>query len=993
MDNSLSGSLKSSVRSLPPLESGGAVARNGMGFQDHVAAGFCIRMLSDEKLREVWCERQDDITLIWADPAVPGGERVEFVQVKSNQTFDRWTVARLCSRSDGKSILDRLLDNDRASQPASFRMVTAVPVEPVLQVLTREASAAYAASDTRKDEIEALQSKLADLAKDYRSPNGHDCRFWVEHAKWDFVGPTDAVHNANVRALGKELGSASHEELEDLYKKLLDKVWQAACADWRVKEKRILRDELMTWMKGEDPRIKADLHEYFRRLRDETGLLSVRGLKVETGRAHSLPIQDFYIPLSTRSMRASSESVHDGGEAVPLEEGLKKPRLLIQGEAGSGKSTFLKRIAWELASRRLLGGADTNPGKPLSLPDQLQGSVVVFPIFIRIADLEQHVNQCMERREANGAPTIRDHSGWLAHFLHRTQGLPESYFLARLREANTLVMLDGLDEAPTEDRRRQICVVIEKAAREFQRARFAITTRPGSSVLPDGFYYWCSVDPLSPEATNIFLDSWNRLLFDGKDTAEARKHRAGLAHALAAKSEIRKMALNPLMLTALAVLYWNDKQLPEQRAELYESILAWLATARDRETEGSRVSADECLDRLGCLAFGMQCAKGGRMTAVEKGGAAEFLQALVPRKKEAIAFLEREEVDSGIIVSASAEIRYAHLTFQEFLAARELAGFSDEDQFRTILNGERLYQMEWREVIRLWAGLLLVKQGKRKVDGLIARILREAGDGLANHAKCVALLSAIAKDLAPRKYRIVDDAYDQMKASIYSLFEDVAENDRIDLPTRVAAAEALGEEHPKLRLPADEEYWVPLPHAGFSMGRFPVTVWEFGRFVAETGNEPRKWEEQQAHPRRPAVHVDWNQARAYCDWLSRRSAGAAVVRLPTSEEWELAAAGTEGREYPWGSKPEPNPRLANYDVTRIVAPTPVGLFPKGNTPEGLCDMAGNVSEWTASEDVYGKIARGGSFGDYAKLLRCSFRINLDQRDNGYDFLGFRVIRE
>ena len=53
-----------SIRDLPPLETGGTEARQGIGLQDHVAAGFCILMITAADLAEVWCERHDDITLV-----------------------------------------------------------------------------------------------------------------------------------------------------------------------------------------------------------------------------------------------------------------------------------------------------------------------------------------------------------------------------------------------------------------------------------------------------------------------------------------------------------------------------------------------------------------------------------------------------------------------------------------------------------------------------------------------------------------------------------------------------------------------------------------------------------------------------------------------------------------------------------------------------------------------------------------------------------------
>src|SRR3954469_6978840 len=122
-------SVAPSIRDLPPLETGGTELRKGIGVQDHVAAKFCILMLTGTDLQEVWCERHDDMTLVWQ---TPNAEIIEFVQVKSNEMDQLWSVALLCQRQKmatsrsgvGTSILERSLANDRGREQCRFRIVT-----------------------------------------------------------------------------------------------------------------------------------------------------------------------------------------------------------------------------------------------------------------------------------------------------------------------------------------------------------------------------------------------------------------------------------------------------------------------------------------------------------------------------------------------------------------------------------------------------------------------------------------------------------------------------------------------------------------------------------------------------------------------------------------------------------------------------------------------------------------------------------------------------
>ena len=117
----------------------------------------------------------------------------------------------------------------------------------------------------------------------------------------------------------------------------------------------------------------------------------------------------------------------------------------------------------------------------------------------------------------------------------------------------------------------------------------------------------------------------------------------------------------------------------------------------------------------------------------------------------------------------------------------------------------------------------------------------------------------------------------------------------------------------------------------------------------------------------PVVYVSWNDAQSFCEW--------AGLFLPTEQQWEKAARGTDGRMYPWGKDP-PTTDLCNFN-SNVGDTTPVGRYsPQGDSPYGIVDMAGNVWEWC--EDLVEKnavrcaAARGTRDDD----VRCAYRLRL-----------------
>lgn len=246
--------------------------------------------------------------------------------------------------------------------------------------------------------------------------------------------------------------------------------------------------------------------------------------------------------------------------------------------------------------------------------------------------------------------------------------LDEAFFRAALGRPSCIVLPRRPGRSHRSRKRASLSRLIEAVVAAFESCRVVVTSRPGAyagDAVLSGFVE-AQIEPLGDEEIHTFLGRWCEALY-AENVDDASAHRQEPQSALRSRPEIRRMARNPVMLTALAVVHWNERRLPEQRADLYESIVKWLA--RSRERKPGRLSAERCVTALQELALAMQRHSNGRQVQVTRRWAAEALalgsrdEALKGRVDEAERFVGEEEVDSGILVGRGNEVRFWHLTF------------------------------------------------------------------------------------------------------------------------------------------------------------------------------------------------------------------------------------------------------------------------------------------------------------------------------------------
>jgi formylglycine-generating enzyme required for sulfatase activity len=711
-----------------------------------------------------------------------------------------------------------------------------------------------------------------------------------------------------------------------------------------------------------------------------------------------------------------------------LEEGVAKyPCIILLGDPGSGKTTALEHLAYQLADE----------------PDKL-------PLPLRLSEFRPGMT--LEEFILDGWAGSPQAGHWGAPDLAANL---EGY----LETGKLFFLFDALNEMPREEYKEHA-----QALRRFidqwspKGNRFLVTCRVLDYGEELSGLQRVEVLPLDDEQIQVFLlnelsSEWEAL-WGALTKGEDEQHR------------LLDMARNPYLLTMMIDVYAEDGRLGQSRAELMEHftriLMEW---ARAKYPRDEWLEAGVQREALSALAFEMQARAGSGAavpTSLVRGVMPPQVQIdpcwpSVPSPPDRVLDLAAGAHLLDLPVDRSS-VRFYHQLLQEYFAARQMlkrdaAGLAELWSWPWLEKDMPLSARlradhdplppppptGWEETTVLAAGLA------EENDDQLVRALVQVNPVLAG--RC--LYEGQAKVGKPIRQAVID-----------ALLQTISKP-AIALRVRIAAGEVLGylgdprlgemvvvpagkflmgeskeqDELFLLREGKEQQHMLFLP--AYRLGKYPVTNAEYGRFIEARGYqdkrwwtkagwiekersgwaEPHSWDNRRVNqPNQPVVGVSWYESMAYCRWLSAES--GQVYRLATEAEWEKGARGIDGREYPWGDDFEASRLNADEGAQVVDATTPVGIYPSGVSPYGAFDCAGNVWEWCttkvhgewiepqfkrypydASEDEWTetylkgenmRVLRGGSWCHFRSRARCACRY-WNGPDFRYHFIGLRLV--
>ncbi|MCK6618977.1 MAG: SUMF1/EgtB/PvdO family nonheme iron enzyme [Calditrichaceae bacterium] len=699
-------------------------------------------------------------------------------------------------------------------------------------------------------------------------------------------------------------------------------------------------------------------------------------------------LSEYYVALKAKEKRAAKDA-----KTVDLfqyvQNWISRPSpaqpLMLLGEYGTGKTTFCRKLAYELAENYRQAQDRVAAGHPLNAPRPR------LPLLINLLDFVE----------------IRKLDALITHYLGYHCGVdrPRYEVFEALNEAGFFVIiLDGFDEMAV----RVDSAAVEKHLKQIEQlaapreSRVLLTGRPEffmsreemerslwprERILPERFKNYNALqlelwdDEQIQEFLNRFAPHLPNRLGSGKEYYRRIQAIPGFADDLAQRAVLLEMIARTLPLF--------DEKTPVTRPNLYELYLR-KELERQRLKKGRELLLDdhtrfELLQKLAADSYAME---GG---GIHCAAAAERVKPKLP-PEEAVSAVKteqhtREFLGCSFLRPGPGDLFiFSHRSFRGYFAAKEF--------LPRLLDGSARPQPIDQDCI-----------------GFLAEMLGE---------KCTAefyrrqVKNALAKEGLPQWIEAKNGGYWQRLPG-----SDGATGMEVEMVYVPAGPFVLGEEG-EYALPPQ----IAVLEKGFWIDKTPVTNAQYREFLKanpkhpapfynENWAKPYNWNGRE-FPRgtgdHPVVLVSWNDAQAFCRWAGKT--------LPGEQQWEKSARGIDGRRWPWGNawnrdycnsaswwakrdlfNDKDWERWRDEEFLKKLSgkkamTTSVGDFPENISPYGCVDSAGNVWEWC--EDFYdekqeSRVLRGGAWGNPPRVVAGAIRI-LSQPDDLSLNIGFRCAR-
>ncbi len=739
----------------------------------------------------------------------------------------------------------------------------------------------------------------------------------------------------------------------------------------------------------------------------------------ESGDAE-ITLDQVYIDMDTTTPK---EPVKAGGqlserEQKPisaLEAASATPRLVLLGDPGAGKSTFVRRlVGWS---------AEAGLGEA-KLPDGLNADLT--PILITLRDLAQRLRIAdldtlpASEKQARLLSALHDQiRAELKQLGKNALGYADA-LLDTLSNGRCLLVLDGLDEVPF-DLRERVRETVAAALRYYHVERVIITCRVRSYSGPavfNGFEAY-SLAPFDGKKIEQFTRAWyNTQLalrkITGKEQAEKRA-----ADLTSAGLALRELASNPMLLTSMAMIHQRDIGLPEQRVRLYSLVVDVLARRWQKHKAGELAPSERLAAFLkddlrlrGALTWlGYEAHRAGGAGQSETGDLQRMEALHILEGREYLGeiglaneFLDYVDQRAGLLVGRGGEpgspsaYGFPHRSLQEYLAGCHLIG--QRDLLRTLyalaaegdtwdlavqLGMEESYYNRYGQNVLLDLAYA-ISQSCQGQDAQQERMLLWSGQAAALLGAETIRQDAGRPDGGPR---YLEQSRGQL---IGVLGGTLAPFERSEAGKALAA---LGDPrfNPGLfylpvepllgfvEIPAgpfwmgsdpkedpwadkEEQPYHAVNVSAFYIARYPVTVAQFRAFVERSGYQPRNPGSLTGIANHPVALVSWDDAQAYCGWLNKalraqpgvpdalRSLLQDGCQIRLPTEAEWEKAARGTDGRLYPWGNDFDPNKANTWETHLGTTSPVGCFLDGASPYGIQDISGNVLDWCA--DWYGE---------------------------------------